>query len=354
MKVVSYTLLTFVLFYISSCNQTTINPTPDPDPEPCEVPIIYSSGGHVLDYIYPVAITNDNKYIVFWGSNKDSTIAWNLYDIQTSTTKYIYFETLLPDIIKNSPRYRRGIPFSCPYNNNLILFEIPYVSDLLPPAVGNIDNSYRYILYDLLNKSIKDITPSQYFETGVPRSLGIRFMTWLSKSSNGNDFFDCGRSGVFHLQSAQVVESNPVDVTYYEVGKSGTIKILSAFSDTLRRLNTVPLQFTRNSIRATKISLDEKFVAVFFVRQGTDYLWPYYFWEMYIIDVEKTLSTGTMNIHSKIDFPTKLCAFQASSNFVITPNNTIIISFSRYTIQEKSNLYEIDFNGKILRQLTNE
>ncbi|MBL8003630.1 MAG: hypothetical protein JNL36_00910 [Candidatus Kapabacteria bacterium] len=337
-----------------SCKDSNVNPTPDPVPEPCEVPIIYSSGGHVLDYTYPVAVTLDNKYFIFAGGNRDSTIAWNLYDNQKSTEEYLYFETFLPDIIKNSPRYGRGIPFPCPYNHNLLLFEISYVSDLLPPAVANNVNSIRYIVYDLTNKSVKDITPLQYFETGVPRSLGIRFMTWLSKSSEGNDFFDCGKSGVFHVQSAQIVESNPTVIVYLNVGSSGKIKIQNKVSDTLFSINNVSLNFDRNRIRSTRISPDEKFAAVFVERQGTDYLWPYYYWEMYIIDVEKTLSTGTMVIHSKIDFPTKLCAFQASSNFVLTPNNTIIISFSRYTIQEKSNLYEIDFNGKILRQLTNE
>ncbi len=62
---------------------------------------------------------------------------------------------------------------------------------------------------------------------------------------------------------------------------------------------------------------------------------------------EKPYSTRPINL------PKDLCSFQFA-NYVITPKNTIYISMSRFDYTPRTNLYEIDFNGKILPQLTNE
>jgi hypothetical protein len=74
---------------------------------------------------------------------------------------------------------------------------------------------------------------------------------------------------------------------------------------------------------------------------------------LHIYDIEKTISTSKASLLKTIDLPKDLCAFQFA-NYVITPKNTIYISMSRFDFMPMTNLYEIDFNGKILRQLTNE
>ncbi|MBL8003629.1 MAG: hypothetical protein JNL36_00905 [Candidatus Kapabacteria bacterium] len=328
-----------------SCNDSNVNSTPDP--EPCEVPMINSSYGHISTYSYPIVLTKNNRFLFTVYQNLDTASICRVYDTENKNIHSIEWSNILNINIDKQKLFK---VFTSPYEENVVLFEIGYHSNSFSSVVVGGVNAFRYVKYSANSKQIQDITPTQYFETGVPRSLGIRLMTWLSKSSSNNDFFDCGNSGVLHVQTGNIVEPHSGE-TYFSISSSGNYKTSRVPGDTMLRINDVRLDRFSSS---TKFSPDERYLVLMTTRQDTGLINWRHFWELYVYDINNTVTEKKPFIHSKIDFPTKLCAFQASSNFVITPNNTIIISFSRYTIQDKSNLYEIDFNGKILRQLTNE
>jgi|GEM_PF-6311537 len=333
----------FIGILLLSCNSSNIIPTSYDDS--CKVPIGHLNSHFTSLYGIENSFNNGDYIFVYSLNSSDKGFEIYLYNVLTKNLERLDIHSLLDGYI-TSPFCSIHI---CPYDDNIALFEITYIkyqdSMLSQTKVS-------YFRLNKKDKSFVDVTPSNEIDIKV-NNLGMLKKQWLSTSSPNNDLFDIQDFGVYKFQDWSQIQ--PVDKSFYQyaVSSSGKYRLMKMKSDTVLYINSIKITDINNQKSRGVFSPNEKYL-VFNEYGFFDTLYPnQQFWKMYIYDVEETLASGKAVLHTTIDYKNQLCALQVG-NFNITPQNTILISMNRFTYKEKSDLYEIDFNGKILRQLTNE
>lgn len=334
-----------LLCVFCSCNETNVNPILDPEQEPCEVPSGHPNSHFTSLYGIENCFKNGD-YIFFYSINSNNS-GYDIFLFNVLTKK---FERL--DIHGLLDGYITP-PFCsihiCPYDDNIALFEITYnkYQDSMIPLT-----KVSYFRFNKKDKSFVDVTPSNELDIKV-YNVGMLKKQWLSTSSTNNDFFDIQNFGVYKFQDWTQIQPPDNSVNQYAVSSYGKYRLVKTKTDTALYINSLKITDDNKQKSNGTFSPDERYI-VFKEYGYFDTLNPnQQFWKMYIYDVEQTLASGKAVLYKTIDFKNQLCALQVG-NFTITPQNTILISMNRFAYKEKSNLYEIDFNGKILRQLTNE
>jgi hypothetical protein len=342
MRINFYIIFIIVLFVSISCNDKTVNPIPDPEPEPCEVPK-YNQYTMFSGAIRIYNISGDGKFIFYSKLvNEEDYRIVTILNTVTNEKKNIRIDSLIDGNLE-APYIR---VLMCPYDNNIVLFELIYY-----PMNSNV-NSVRFFNYRIKENTFTDITASDYFITGI-KNFSNFDRIWHSNSTPNNDFITILDKGVYHLQSWEQRELPNNNLSQRAISLSGKYELVRIKTDTMISLNGINITNPNEFKRLYQFSPDEKYFT-FIEDTRFDTLNPFTFVQkLHIYDVEKTISTGKAVLHKTIDLPKDLCAFQFT-NYVITPKNTIYISMSRFDFMPMKNLYEIDFNGKILRQLTNE
>ena len=341
-------LLCFILgLLFISCKDSNVNPIRDP--EPCEVPM-FGIGMHIAQRYIPLGVTKNHQKLFYTGYVDSNLHNVYIFDLNSKTHSIIQGNRISD--YKNGTNIQKVLV--CPYDSDIILIVSRVISKDLTPQNG-LFNAYRYLRYSIPLDSIIDVTPSQYFETGIPRNLGIVPVTWLNSSSINNDLLDCGTNGIFHLQSGNVIEtrSKPYPVIL-SVSVSGKYKVMINSSTSKIFLNDIPIT-NQNESKNFAFSHDEKFLA-YSSDRIVDSLYLFKnFWATYFVDIQKTLKVGEVQFVNTIYHSKTFCSFRSNYEIIFGSNNeTLIISLGRFTMESTPNLYEIDFNGKILRQLTNE
>ena len=328
-----------------SCKNSSVNPIPDSEPEQCEVP-----SGHPNSHftsLYGIENSfNNGDYIFFYSMNSSSSgYDIFLYNVLTKKLERLDIHSLFNGYI--TP------PFCsihiCPYDDNIALFEITYIEYQDSMLSQTKVSYYRFNKKD---KSFVEVTPSNKIDLKV-NNLGMLRKQWLTTSSPNNDYFDIQDFGVYKFQDWTQIQPAITTNDQYAVSNSGKYRLVKTKTDSVLYINSVKITNVSKQKSRGSFSPDERYI-VFKEYGYFDTLYPnQQFWKMYIYDVEQTLASGKAVLYKTIDFKNQLCALQVG-NFTITPQNTILISMNRFAYRDKSNLYEIDFNGKILRQLTNE
>lgn len=335
-----------LLCVFCSCSET-VNPIPDS--EPCEVPT-FGIGMQIAQRYIPLGVTNNYQNLFYTGYVDSNLYNVYIFDLNTKAQSVIQGNRISD--YKNGTNIQKVL--ACPYDSDILLIVSRVISKDLTPQNG-LFNAYRYLRYSIPLDSIIDVTPTQYFETGIPRNLGIVPVTWLSSSTINNDLLDCGTNGIFHLQSGNVIEtrSKPYPVIL-SVSVSGKYKVMVNSSSSKIFLNDIPIA-NQNESKNFAFSHDEKFLAYSSDRIVDSLHLFKNFWATYIVDIQKTLEVGEVQFVNTIYHAKTFCSFKSNQEITFSSNSqTIILSLGRYTIESIPNLYEIDFNGKILRQLTNE
>lgn len=330
------------MFVGISCNDKTVNPIPDPEPEPCEVPkynqyTMYSGAIRIHN------ISNDGKFLFYSKLENDEDYKKvTILNTLTNEKK----EIMLDSLIFANFEFPFVRVLVSPYDENVVLLE------LFHKLSNNSELYSKYYKYLIKDNQILDVTPSIYFDNGIPIN-STRDKVWLTNSSAENDYFFILNKGVFRFQTWEHIETSNNSVFQYAISNSAKYKVIQIKTDTFFTLNEFNITNSNQFKRQFQFSPDERFL-MFIEDIQFDTLNPFTFVQkLHIYDVEKTISTGKASLLKTIDLPTDLCAFQFT-NYVISPRNTIYISMSRFDFKPMKNIYEIDFNGKILRQLTNE
>ena len=339
-----FVIILIGLLFIS-CKDSNVNPIPDPEPSPCEVPL-FGMFDHFSKGKVPISISSDNKILAY-----RSTL---------DTFKKIYFQNLTSNQIHSisDAKFNQYLAefqkaFPSPYNNDEFIVVHKFRNDSIPSGDTKkvFFTSRRLYLFNFSSQTLIEITPVKYIKFGLPAQFNP--IVWLKNSSQNNDFVDCGNGGVIHLQSGEVTISDKKYSSVLTKSNDGTIVVKINSNDSMVSLNEVPL-VSWTSSSGFSLDKDNKFLS--FLNYSTiDTINTFQnFWTIYIVDVSKTLNTNKVEYINVIDLKNVLCSFQTGSLITINSPNSIILPLSRYSIQDKSNLYEIDFNGKILRQLTND
>jgi len=253
--------------------------------------------------------------------------------------------------------FNPGTPIFCPYNSNRALFycctETDTVGDRKKFVFG-----YNYYIISLDGKEVTRVTPPYFGKAGTVD--GFTIYGWLIGSNQTIDSLLLNDQ-IYIPQINKFISSNP-NIWYisktnnYWYGEEST-NFPGQEKGIVINGKHFLLSETASEITYASFSQTNKYLALSIlpIEQGkNDSNWRYN--EVWIIDLQKTLSMGldTATIYKKINLRKNFCMY--SDNGVqaeFMSDNTLAVGM-HHDSAAVSNLWEIDIDGNLIKNLTNK
>ncbi|MBL8003475.1 MAG: hypothetical protein JNL36_00120 [Candidatus Kapabacteria bacterium] len=331
-------------------------------------------------YYYSIQSSNQGNFLLY---TLDYTNRYYLLNVSTGQSSFIDFNKMLPNHLNFEAL---GSAVSCPYDENKIMLNILLSTDTIGNGKGYVEGQYLYE-FNQSNNDLKDVSPDFFGKYGMnPRSGVANLLRWLNTSSIGNDFVVLSNYGMYHIQNQTLtptindpkfnisISSDGKNIFRVVHGDFVRIDDQDPFSDGYKKyffyLNNVLLEF--DSLFITSLDGGElyftqngKYLVGAFIRGqfipnpldihgniDSSKIIPkekLNTKEFFVIDVEKTLSSGKLVLVYNFSFVKKYCLFRVNSVKPLTNNTvTVSMSYDRYDIAD---IYEMSFDGRILRKL---
>jgi len=336
-------LLAFVV--IVSCDSTTKPTEPQVEYKCDTLPSWYPKGPSQRIY-YPfrdiLSCSNDNNQFVF---------AIGKAHYYFNRTKNMILPLSI-SIISNGELRNSGVGYgvyNCPYDNNKFLFVV------MGYKINDEEVGHWYLFDSEKNTFIK-VTPSKYRESGFTEEAYTEISTptiWLSTSKVGEDLF-ATNLGVYHLQKEEYVELFPNNFRMFSVSPNGKylwydFKNLKYGDPNYNQLFLNGVKIDSIQVKNTSIfagrkilwSADSKYIAT--VTLTDKQFTPHSFYELHLINVEKTLTAGKIVIDKTINLIDSYCCFRAGTTAQYLSNGNVYVSMS-YNQKDVGILYEVDLN----------
>lgn len=318
-------VLCFIMLF--SCEETIV-PNTNNDVKCNSIPIWALPGTYSNMVYYPLfeidAISkNQDNFFYEWAGNyfyfsKSKNIKKPI-NINKITNGEIRFDGTL-------------VVLPCPYDNNKFLL----IMDGL-----NEQNSTRthWYLYEPETEISSKITPSAFREKGLDETTYTWLpspFTWLNTSTEGNDLLQT-RFGTYHLQNEEYVVKLTNGSYYNSVSPDGKYKWSGYILNGVKIDSISDYTITGNGIRWSK---DSRFFASVRTIKSDDLVTSYV---IYVIDVEKTLTSGRVFVEKTINLRDLYCVYRAGLNAQYVNENKILVSMSANE-KDRGILYEVDIN----------
>lgn len=360
---------------LPSCKESTsIEPTPDikGDCSLISETLIDTIPRHLLGTIHPVKYPHSSSingtYLLYSDFKSEAVYQMNR---KTGEKIVLNFKSMLPENMKFE--FFNNAVF-CPYDDNLFMVHLGVSMDTTNKN-QNTTLGYHIFIYDAKNLTLKLVTPSIVGKFGNYFGLGA----WVLSSTKYNNNIFIYPLGIFNLESNQIVSQysggplflspNGVDKIFAksEYGQNGATLYKHYFND-------IPLDFDPNywslipeglhfsqdgkyllftTSIVQSISLPDPDFPDDPVKPPKDTI-PYAqkrFMETFIVDVEKTKTTGKMVLHNIVRYRRDLCLTGVYWHARFLTPRSYVISY-RYNNTELHQLHEISIDGKILGQVT--
>jgi len=321
--------------------------------KPCPLPYILRTTGDVVA-LYKIFQLSPNGQKLLIGTD----ILWIL-DLKTAKIQKIDFSTILP---KNM--YFKGIIYQaywCPYDNNKFVVTCYTGTDTIGDGKSYIVG-YQLISVNLDSNNCEIVTPKMLGKAGV--SLGLGFLGWLPESSINNNFFVIGyispTTGDYTIKKYNSNYQTLETYSYYDIlsysykGSNFYYSNFDSNGNANYYLNNVILNFPAmgySVLSKGDFSPSGKKLAVC-VKVENCAMDSARLDEIWIIDVDKYISNPINPVPIKIiNLRDNFCMFTYQLNAVFTSETTLALSMFKDG-DKYGNIYEIDINGNMVRQLT--
>lgn len=346
-KIVNILAILFGFVMFISCNTNTKPSEPQTNYKCDTLPSWYPKGfsqrvSYPLRDIVACSIDN-NQFVYIVGST-----AFYYYNRE----KNVVMALTLSKVSNNELGY---IPIvwgvhNCPYDKNKFLFIVRGIN-IKDEEVGH------WYLFDSDKNIFTKVTPSKYREFGFTEEAYKEISTpiiWLSSSKEGEDLF-VTNLGVYHLQKEKYVELHPEDMAVVYVSPNGKYKWHGYFN--VKYGDPRYLQYFLNGVKIDSVNIkntsifagrkilwsaDSKFIAT--VTLTDSRFVPFSFFELHIINVEKTLVAGKIVIDKTINLVDSYCCFRAGTTAQYLSNGKVLLSMS-YNQKDAGILYEVDIES---------
>ena len=347
MKNVLYILIIIVLISCKEHNTSVILK------KPCPLPYALKNiGTPVPIYNYISKLSPNGQRILFDNNFK-------ILDLKTNRIQQIDFSSILP---KNM--YYKGIKYQaywCPYDNNSFAMTCVTGTDTIGDGKSFIE-TYQLIIVNLDSNKCEVVTPKIF--SGQGSSLGLGLFGWLPGSTKNNNKFFIGfisPSDSNYTFSEYDVNSQTIQKYKYDFLQSYTFNgnyYFYSTSDTNSNiqynLNNVLVNFPNSaytlfskgdfSPSGKQLAVSVKVLNCAEDSARLDEIW--------IIDVDKYISNPINPVPIKIiNLRDNFCMFTYQLNAVFTSETTLALAMFKDG-DKYGNIYEIDINGNMVRQLT--
>jgi hypothetical protein len=174
---------------------------------------------------------------------------------------------------------------------------------------------------------------------------GIQILRWLPQSKPGDDYLFLSNNTIYHVQSGtfspgvanvNLTSSNP---SIFSVSPDG--KILYYKQGGKSYINNEEFTYDEPMLGRINWSNDSKY----FVYQANGYNGHMF------LEVCEVLSDGTIQKVNSIDLTKRFCSFGPCAFACFMSDKTLGVYFYKNNAMQ-GNIYEVNFKGKILRQLS--
>lgn len=323
-------------------------------------------------YIYSKVTSFNGKYMIYEYDNSDE---YYLLNTITRESTIIDFDSMLPT---NMKCLSIASWVSCPYDESKYLCLMLIETD----TIGNWQRTVwqKQIVLCNFSENTLQIVSDKLFGKYGEKIIGIPdLLQWFSRSIPGNDFIFLRNYGIMNIQSQIVIpDKDPIVVkavstdgkyyvrpTYLGEDKDQNPMVKYYLNDVLLPFDTLYISGIDNGIYFTNdnrylitdIPINENIKIELNCFTGE---WDTLNWipeekrrgrELYIIDVLETITQRKMITKYHYNIQKKYCLFRSYTAPPMS-NNSFPISFS-YNRTDLADVYEMNFDGRILRKLRN-
>ena len=369
----------WIVIIISSCetkNPTNPNPIPDISGDCSAISETFpdSVPQHLLGKLHPVKYPHSaslkGTYLLYSDFISEAVYLMNT---KTGEKKMLNFQSMLPSNMKFNS-FQEAI--FCPYDDNKFIINLIVQTD----TIGNNDffiQGKHLFLFEANTFSLSLISPSFFGKHGVKYCT---LYSWYNTSTINNNIVYIPQIGEVNLETGEIKNEYQSSIRVFSASPTGKDFVFyegSYTSDGVEMykfyLNKIELDFDPNFwttvLEGFHFSQDGKYLL--FTTQLTQMkpkvfdpfdpdpqpqkdTIPYAqkrFLETFIVDVDKTMSTGKMVLHKIVRYRRDLCLTGVYFNAKFLTPRSYVISY-RYNNSELHQLHEISIDGQILGQVT--
>ena len=346
------------LIFLYSCKEHSSQPI---IPKDCSLPIQFTQQNvdHVPGYFANKASPDGSQLLFSYEGVEDL----NLLDLKTLNVTKIDFRNCLPKNMKIDNA--GGVQYWCPYDNSIFVAICIIYIDTVGDGKNFISGNHL-IKTNIAGTYFEDICPKTFGPLGQPIILSCD--GWLPTSKQGSDTFLLAYEPNYH--SSKYVKYCPQTQYLQDVERTGIstysydgkyyYRMISDF--TLNNLDNTRFYINQSEItykdennafcRGGHFSLDGKKFAISANITDTLPNDKKRLSEIWILDVDKfMLNPINPALLKIINLKENFCMFTYAADAVFISNNTLAVNM--FNAGDKfSNLWEIDTNGNLIRQLT--
>jgi hypothetical protein len=329
----------WIVIILSSCE--TKNPT-NPNPIPEDTMIVDCLDNEQYDtvnrvqgsyYIVDLHAISQDKNIMLTSRTYPGFI--DIKKSEFSTNYQRFWDAKRNDwcSFSNSARYSE-----CLYDNNQFV-------GLLHNILSDGTTNSFFSKFNIQTNSIEEIEINVNGESIRKLYQGIQILRWLPKSKPGDDYLFLSNNTIYHVQrrtfspgvtSVNLTSSNP---SIFSVSPDG--KYIYHKQGGKPFINNEEFTYDEPALGRINWSNDSKY----FVYQANGYNGHMF------LEVCEVLPNGTIQKVNSIDLTKRFCSFGPCAFACFMSDNTLGVYFYKNNAMQ-GNIYEVNFKGKILRQLS--
>lgn len=299
---------------------------------------------------------DNNVSIEISSLNADKTIA--LFGRQFGTESFLNLKT--KEIISLSNRFwdskkndwviLGGIMLfpSCPYDNK------KFIGEMVTPD-HNYPNdrtkwSFNWGIFEPQTGVYEEVPLiKEGKEFPVRNALegfeDVRILRWLKTSTPGNDYFFLSDNTILHRQSGTTTVGIP------GLNLDSTVQIESVSPDGKIALYQKNGILYLNNTNVNELDIRRQFPQMDWSEDSKSIIFTSYVGRNSVIYKYKVSESGEVTLETIIDLSLRFCSYGPQFSARFLSDSTIGTNVFKYN-QIKGNLFEIKFNGKLVRELT--
>jgi len=237
----------------------------------------------------------------------------------------------------NSARYSE-----CPYDKNQFV-------GLLHTILSDGTTNSFFSKFNIQTNSIEEIEINVNGESIRNLHQGIQILRWLPQSKPGDDYLFLSNNSIYHVQSGtfsqgvQNVILNSANTNAFSVSPNSKYIYHKKYVQGNEKWYINNEEFTYDVPMIDRINWSND--SRHFVYQANGYNGHMF------LEVCEVLPNGTIQKVNSIDLTKRFCSFGPCAFACFLSDKTLGVYFYKNNAMQ-GNIYEVDFRGKILRQLS--
>lgn len=293
-----------------------------------------------------ISSLNADKTIVLFGRQFGTESFLNLKTKEITSLKNRFWDSKRNDWV-----ILGGIMLfpSCPYDNKKFIGTM-YTGD---PNLSNEEvKDYAFWgIFEPESGKVEEISLSKdgkdFTVRNVPQGFeDVRILRWLKSSTPGNDYFFLSDNTILHRQSGTTTVGIP------GLNLDSSIQIESVSPDGKIALYQKNGILYLNNTNVNELDIRRQFPQIDWSDDSKSIIFTSYVGRNSVIYKYKVSESGEVTLETIIDLTLRFCSYGPQFSARFLSDSTIGTNVFKYN-QIKGNLFEIKFNGKLVRELTN-